>query len=109
MVFILFCVMLAPYEVMVNISLVVFTVEVSKLMSVMVLNLFDIFYGVMWLIMVTEAMLTNDIMVSLVWVMIVKLAMMVSVVVLFIVKSMMIVVMFIKVYMMAIVMMLSSC
>ena len=101
--------MLAPYEVMVNISLVVFTVEVSKLMSVMVLNLFDIFYGVMWLIMVTEAMLTNDIMVSLVWVMIVKLAMMVSVVVLFIVKSMMIVVMFIKVYMMAIVMMLSSC
>ena len=101
--------MLAPYEVMVNISLVVFTVEVSKLMSVMVLNLFDIFYGVMWLIMVAEAMLTDDIMVSLVWVMIVKLAMMVSVVVLFIVKSMMIVVMFIKVYMMAIVMMLSSC
>ena len=109
MVLILFCMMLAPYEVMVNISLVVSAVEVSKLMSVMVLKLFDIFYGVMWLIMVIEAMLADDIMVSLVWVMIVKLAMMVTVVVLFIVKSMMIVVMLIKVYMMAIVMMLSSC
>ena len=109
MVLILFCMMLAPYEVMVNISLVVSAVEVSKLMSVMVLKLFDIFYGVMWLIMVIEAMLADDIMVSLVWVMIVKLAMMVTVVVLFVVKSMMIVVMLIKVYMMAIVMMLSSC
>ena len=53
---------------MVDISLEVFSIEMTKLVSVMVLKLLNIFYGMMWLIVVLEVVLTDD-YVSLTWVM----------------------------------------
>ena len=77
----------------------------TKLVSVMVLKLLNIFYGMMWLIVVLEVVLTDD-YVSLTWVM--MLTMMRCMMVIDIVP-MMITVMLVIVNMMAIVMMLPGC
>ena len=90
---------------MVDISLEVFSIEMTKLVSVMVLKLLNIFYGMMWLIVVLEVVLTDD-YVSLTWVM--MLTMMRCMMVIDIVP-MMITVMLVIVNMMAIVMMLPGC
>ena len=87
---------------MVDISLEVFSIEMAKLVSVMVLKLLNIFYGMMWFIMVSEVMLTVDVLVSLTWIMMLTM-------VIIDVVPMLIVVMLIIVDMMAIVMILPSC
>ena len=105
-------VVVSPYKMMVDICLILWAVEMSKLMGVVVFELLDIMNGVVWLIVLTNVMMLIMV-IKVIYIMIFVLAvvrsMTVSVVrIMVVVLPVVIIVMLVKVLAVPIVMIFAS-
>ena len=104
--FFILTVVVAPDDMMVDVSLVMVSVKTSQFVCQVILNMLDILNRVMGHVMMAKVVLAEDVLMSFTWVVVLVRAVMVSMMVIEVI-SMMVIMVLIKVSSMAVVMVLT--